>query len=91
MNIGNNHRKEKGIKIIDPEKINYTFTGRDDHFNIRFSSYSDEKNIDSSGKSKTERMDINRLRQDITKDTKIRTKGRLVGGQSKQGHSSVYE
>jgi hypothetical protein len=58
---------------------------------IRFSSYSDEKNIDSSGKSKTERMDINRLRQDITKDTKIRTKGRLVGGQSKHGHSSVYE
>jgi hypothetical protein len=50
-----------------------------------------KKNIDSSGKSKTERMDINRLRQDITKDTKIRTKGRLVGGQSKHGHSSVYE
>jgi hypothetical protein len=91
MNMGNNHRKEKGIKIIDPKKIDYTFTGKDDPFNIKSSSYSDEKNIGSTGKSKTERWDINRLRHDITKDTKIRTKGRVVGGQSKQGHSSVYE
>jgi hypothetical protein len=29
MSIGkNNHRKEKGIKIIDPERIDYTFTGK---------------------------------------------------------------
>jgi hypothetical protein len=87
----NSHHKEKGIKIIDPKKIDYTFTGKDDPFNIKFSSYSDEKNIGSSGKSKTERRDINRLRHHITKNTKIRTKGRVVGGQSKQGHSSVYE
>jgi len=26
--------KEKGIKIIDPEKIDYTFTGKDDPFDI---------------------------------------------------------
>ena len=26
----NNHRKEKGIKIKDPERIDYTFTGKDD-------------------------------------------------------------
>ena len=87
----NNHHKEKGIRIIDSKKIDYTFTSKDDSFNIRFSSYSGEKNIGSSGKSNTERRDINRLRHDITKNTKIRTKGRVVGGQSKQGHSSVYE
>jgi hypothetical protein len=87
----NKHRKEKGIKIIDPKKIDYTFTDKDDPFNIKSSSHSDEKNTGSSGKSKTERRDINRLRHDITKTTKIRTKGRVVGGQSKQGHSSVYE
>ncbi len=56
-----------------------------------FSSYSDEKNIGSSGKSKTERKDIDRIRHDFKKDTKIRNKGRVIGGQSKQGHSSVYE
>ena len=33
--MGNNHRKEKGIKIIDPERIDYTFTGKDDPFNIK--------------------------------------------------------
>ncbi len=92
MNLGkNNHHKVKGIKIIDPKKIEYTYTSKDDLFNVKSSSYSDEKNIGSSGKSKTERKDIDRLRHDITKNTKIRTKGRVVGGHSKQGHSSVYE
>ena len=86
----NNRHNEKGIKIIDPKKIDYTFTDNDDPF-IKSPSYNDEKNIDSSGKSKIERKNIDRLRHDITKDTKIRTKGRVVGGQSKQGHSSVYE
>jgi hypothetical protein len=87
----NNRHKEKGIKIIDPKKIEYTFKDKDDPFNFKSSSYSDEKNIYSSGKSKTERKNIvDRLRHDI-KDTKIRTRGRVVGGQSKQGHSSVYE
>jgi hypothetical protein len=90
MNMGkNNHRREKGIKIIDHKKIDYTFTELS--FNIKSSSYNDGKNIGSSGKSKTERMDIDRLRHDIIKDTKIRTKGRIAGGQSKQSHSSVYE
>ena len=66
------------------------FTVKDDLFNIKSSLYSDEKNIGSSGKSKTERKDINRIRN-IAKDTKIRNKGRIAGGQSKQSHSSVYE
>jgi hypothetical protein len=87
----NNHHKEKGIKIIDPKKIDYTFTDNDDLFDIKRSSYADEKNIDSSDKSKIKGKGIDRLRHDTTTDTKIRTKGRVVGGQSKQGHSSVYE
>ncbi len=88
----NDHHKDKGIKIIDPKKIDYTFTGKDDPFNIVSSLHSDERNIGPSGKLKELKgKDIDRLRHDITKDTKIRTKGRVVGGQSKQGHSSVYE
>jgi hypothetical protein len=92
MSIGkNNHRKEKGIKIIDPEKIDYTFTGKDDPFNIKPSSFINEKNIDLSSKSKTEKRDTHRIRFDLSKNTKTRTKGRIAGGQSKQSHSSVYE
>jgi hypothetical protein len=56
MNMGkDNHRKEKGIKIIDPKKVDYTFTDKDDLFDIKSSSYNDEKNIGLSGKSKTEK------------------------------------
>jgi hypothetical protein len=90
MSIGkNNHRKEKGIKIIDPERIDYTFTGKDDPFNIKSSLFINEKNIDSSSKSKTEKKNTDRIRFDTSKNTK--TKGRIAGGQSKQSHSSVYE
>ena len=92
MSIGkNNHRKEKGIKIIDPEKIDYTFTGKDDPFNIKSSLFINEKNIDSSSKSKTEKKNTDRIRFDLSKNTKTRTKGRIAGGQYKQSHSSVYE
>ncbi len=92
MNMGkDDHHKEKGIKIIDPKRIDYTFTGKDDPFNIVSSLHSDEKNIGSSGKSKTERKDIDRLRRNIAKDTKIMNKGKIAGGQSKQSPSSVYE
>ena len=92
MSIGkNNHRKERGIKIIDPEKIDYTFTGKDDPFNIKSSLFINEKNIDSSSKSKTEKKNTDRIRFDLSKNTNTRTKGRIAGGQSKQSHSSVYE
>ena len=91
MKMGkNNHRKERQIKIVDPKKIDYTYTGKDDPFNFK-SSYSNEKNIESSKKSNTEKKDVDRIRYDIAKNTKIRTKGRIAGGQSKQSHSSVYE
>jgi len=86
----NNHYKERQIKIVDPKKIDYTYTGKDDPFNFK-SSYSNEKNIESSKKSNTEKKDVDQIRYDITKNTKIRTKGRIAGGRSKQSHSSVYE
>jgi hypothetical protein len=90
-NMGkNNYRKEKELKIVNPRKIDYTFTGKDDPVNIKSSSYGDEKSIDSSKKSNIEKKDIDRIRYDIAKNTKLRTKGRLVG-QSMQSHSSVYE
>jgi hypothetical protein len=83
----NNYQKEKGIKIIDPKKIDYTFTNSDDLFDTK----SDIKSNDSSKKLHTEKKDIGRIRHDITRGTKIRTKGRIAAGQSKQSHSSVYE
>lgn len=39
----NNHYREMGIKIIDPKKIDYTFTDKDYLFAIKPSSYTDEK------------------------------------------------
>jgi hypothetical protein len=87
----NNYHKERGIKILDPKNIDYTFTGKDALLDIKSSSYSNEENIDSSRKSNKEKKDIDKLRYDIAKNTKMRTKGRITGGQSKQGHSSVYE
>jgi hypothetical protein len=87
----NNHQKEKEIKILDPKKIEYTYTCKDDLFDIKSFSYSDEKNIDSSSRSNKEKKDVKRIRHDITKNMKIRTRGRIAGGQSKQSHSSVYE
>ena len=87
-----NHRlKEKGIKIIDPKKIDYTYTGKDDLLDIQSALYSNEKSIDTSKKSNIEKKEIDRIRHDIVKNTKLRAKGRLAGGQSKQSHSSVYE
>jgi hypothetical protein len=87
----NNHHKEKGIKILNLKNVDYTFTGKDALLDIKSSSYSNEQNIDSSRKSNKEKKDVDRLRYDIAKNTKMRTKGRITGGQSKQGHSSVYE
>ena len=85
--MGKNKQRYKGggIKILDPRRIDYTYT--DNTFNIN--SLENGKYEDSK-KSKTEK-DIHNLRYSFTKNTKMRTKGRITGGQSKQGHSSVYE
>jgi hypothetical protein len=91
MGKNNRYHKERGIRIVDPRRIDYTYTYTDDQGMFDIKSPSDEgKNKDDSKKSKTEK-DTQQLRYDPTMNTKIRTKGRITGGQSKQGHSSVYE
>jgi hypothetical protein len=50
----------------------------------------DGKHKDGSKISNTDK-DTQQLRLDLTMNTEMRTKGRITGGQSKQGHSSVYE
>jgi hypothetical protein len=87
----NNHQKEKGIKILDPKKIEYTYTSKDDLLDIKSSLYSEDKKIDSSEKPNKEKKDIDRIRHDSVRNTKIKNKGRITGGISKQSHSSVYE
>ena len=78
--------KEGGIKIIDPRRIDYTY--RSDG-NIKSSlDIEKNKNNGSSKKPKTKK-DIQRIRHDLARDSKIRNKGRMTGGQSMQGHSSI--
>lgn len=79
--------KRRGIRIVDPRKICYTYIVDDNGFKVNSSA--DDKDI-SALKKKTEK-DIQRIRHDVTKKANIRNKGRITGGQSKQGHSSVYE
>jgi hypothetical protein len=89
MGKNNRYRKERGIRIVDPRRVDYTYTDDYGMFDIKSPS-DDGKYKDGSKKSKTEK-DTQQLRHDPTMNTKIRTKGRITGGQSKQGHSSVYE
>lgn len=79
--------KRRGIRIVDPRKIVYTYIVDDNGFKVN-SSADDKDN--SALKKKTEK-DSQRIRHDVTKKANIRNKGRITGGQSKQGHSSVYE
>jgi hypothetical protein len=85
----NRFHKVRRIRILDPKSIDYTYTDDHSRFDIKPPS-DDGKYKDGSKKSKTEK-DTQQLRYDLIKNTKRRTKGRITGGQSKQGHSSVYE
>ena len=89
MGKNNRYHKERGIRIVDPRRVDYTYTDDYGMFDIKSPS-DDGKYKDGSKKSKTEK-DTQQLRHDPIMNTKIRTKGRITGGQSKQGHSSVYE
>lgn len=84
--------KEGGIKIIDPRRIDYTYGSDDNIFNIKSSlgAEKNNQNNDSSKKPKTKK-DIQQIRHNLARNAKIRSKGRITGGQSMQGHSSVYE
>ena len=89
MGKNSRYNKESGIRIVNPRRIDYTYTDDNRIFDIKYPSDNGKYNDDSK-KSKTEK-DTQHLRYDLTKNSKIRTKGRITGGQSKQGHSSVYE
>jgi hypothetical protein len=81
--------KEGGIKIIDPRRIDYTY--RSDG-NIK-SSLDIKKNIQNNGSSKKPKTKKIFSEYDIILQGMQRsdTKERMTGGQSMQGHSSVYE
>ncbi|HZA65292.1 MAG TPA: hypothetical protein VE573_20625, partial [Nitrososphaeraceae archaeon] len=70
--MGKNKQPSKGggIKILDPRRIDYTYTDNTSVFDIKSSSDNGKYNDDS--KSKTEK-DIHHLRYSPTKNTKMRT------------------
>lgn len=78
-------KKRKEIKIANDSDVNYTFinTGLSD---IKRSDDNDPDKRDSNIEK-----DLIKTRSIDSKKTKIRHKNRIVGGQNKQGHSSVYE
>jgi hypothetical protein len=56
--MGKNDHHKKGIKILDPKNVDYTFTGKDALLDIKSSTYSNEEHIDSSKRSNKEKKDI---------------------------------
>jgi hypothetical protein len=66
----NSYNKESRIKIVDPKKIDYTYTGHETIFNI-------ESPLDNSKNRNESKINKNdwRLRYD-TKNSEITTKGR---------------
>jgi hypothetical protein len=87
--MGKNRQPKKGaIKIVDPKRIDYTYMGENNLINIK-SSLDGKK--DDDGSKPNIQKDIQRVRYEVTKNAKFRNKGRMTGGQSMQGHSSIYE
>lgn len=79
-------KKKKEIKIVREPDYNYTFL---------YSSLMDnKKNMEDNNNtitiSKTKEQ-VFKIRSLDSKKSKIRSRNRIVGGQNKQGHSSVYE
>jgi hypothetical protein len=79
-------KKRKEIKIVNENKLNYTFVD---------TGFSDTKkeldgNEDNKRSSNTEK-ELIKTRSIDSKNSKIRNKNRITGGQNLQGHSSVYE
>jgi hypothetical protein len=79
-------KNKKEIKIVHESAANYTF------LNPGSMDIRKEGNTDTANKttSNTEK-DILKARSIDLRKSKIRHKNRIVGGQNKQGHSSVYE
>lgn len=79
-------KNKKEIKKVPEPAADYTF------LDPGYSDNEKEWNADTANKttSGTEK-DILKARSIDLKKLKIRHKNRIVGGQNKQGHSSVYE
>lgn len=78
-------KNKKEIKIVRESATNYTFL---DPGLIDIGKESVDTEIKISSNTEKE---VLKTRSIDLKKSKIRHKNRIVGGQNKQGHSSVYE
>ena len=79
-------KKKKEIKIIRESDTNYTFLNADVVAIKREPGNDVSDKVDSNIEK-----EIIKTRSLDSKKSKLRHKGRIPGGQNKQGHSSVYE
>jgi hypothetical protein len=79
-------KKTKKIKIVNESNINYTF------LDAGFIENNPKTRNDTTDKTDpTIDKDLVKMRFIDSVKSKFRHRGRLLGGQNKQGHSSVYE
>jgi hypothetical protein len=79
-------KKKKEIKIVHESNLNYTFL---DAGLIEINPNTGNDTTDKT--DSTIDKDIVKIRFIDAEKLKLRHRGRLLGGQNKQGHSSVYE
>lgn len=79
-------KKKNEIKIVMKTDTNYTFIDRTP-LDLKHEL---ESNTSAKTKSNSEK-DLFKTRQIDSRKSKIRNKSRMVGGQNRQSHSSVYE
>ena len=88
-------KESAGVKIINSKTSDYTFLDND-LLNLKTTTIGINNNdLDNTNNVTPKRSkinnDIQRVRRVDLEITRSRHKGRTMGGQSKQNHSSVYE
>ena len=87
-------KESAGVKIIDSKTSDYTFLDND-LLNLKTTAIGNNNDLDNTNNVTPKRSkinnDIQRVRRVDLEITRSRHKGRTMGGQSKQNHSSVYE
>jgi len=88
-------KESAGVKIIDSKTSDYTFLDND-LLNLKTTTIGNNNNdLDNTNNVTPKRSkinnDIQRVRRVDLEITRSHHKGRTMGGQSKQNHSSVYE
>ena len=79
-------KEKKKIKLIRESNSNYTF------LDTELIEIKPETDRDTANKTNsTIDKDVVKMRSIDSKKSTLRYKGRLIGGQNQQGHSSVYE